>query len=71
MPVPYAIMSLVNGISHLFSSDYPAIYMVSSTVMEEAEAEDVGGSFHGVVGHVEPSHPTDNDAGYGSGFDSN
>jgi hypothetical protein len=69
VPVPYAIMSLVNGVSHLFSSDYPAIYMVSSNVMKEAE--DAGGSFYGVVGHVEPYESTNDDAGYGSGFDSN
>jgi hypothetical protein len=30
-------MSLVNGIRHLFTPDYPAVYMVSSTVMKEAE----------------------------------
>ena len=69
VPVPYAIMSFINGVSHLFSSDYPAIYMVSSNVMEEAK--DAGGSFNGVIGHVVPYESTNDDAGYGSGFDSN
>ncbi|OSS45914.1 hypothetical protein B5807_08267 [Epicoccum nigrum] len=69
VPVPYAIMSLVNGISHLFTPDYPALYMVSSTVMQEAT--DAGGSFCGVVGHVEAAQFQDSDTGYGSGFDSN
>ncbi|KAL1591328.1 hypothetical protein SLS60_012072 [Paraconiothyrium brasiliense] len=69
VPVPYAIMSLINGVSHLFSPDYPAIYMVSSNVMEEAK--DAGGSFDGVIGHVVPYEFTNDDAGYGSGFDSN
>jgi hypothetical protein len=69
VPVPYAIMSLVNGISHLFTPDYPALYMVSSTVMQEAI--DAEGSFCGIVGHVEAAQSQDSDTGYGSGFDSN
>ena len=68
VPVPYAIMSLVNGISHLSTPDYPALYMVSSTFMEEAE--EAGGTFRGVVGHVEPGDSSDSDNGYGTGFDS-
>lgn len=69
MPIPYAIMSLVNGISHLFTTDYPALYMVSSSAMQEAV--EAGGTFCGVVGHVEDEKSDDSDTGYGSGFDSN
>lgn len=69
VPVPYAIMSLVNGISHLFSPAYPAVYMVASTVMEEAE--EAGGSFCGIVGHVKSVTSSDDDTGYGSGIDFN
>jgi hypothetical protein len=63
VPVPYAIMSLVNGMSHLVTPDYPAVYMVSSTVMQEAE--EAGGSFCGIIGHVEPVPSSDEDTGYG------
>ncbi|KAF2850055.1 hypothetical protein T440DRAFT_532408 [Plenodomus tracheiphilus IPT5] len=62
-------MSLVNGASHLFTPDYPAVYMVSSNIMQEAE--DTGGIFCGIVGHVEPADSSESDTGYGSGFDSN
>lgn len=69
VPLPYAIMSLANGISHLFTPDYPSIYMVSSGTMQEAI--DAGGVFIGVVGHVIPVKTSDDDTGYSSGFGSN
>ncbi|KAF1978308.1 hypothetical protein BU23DRAFT_563929 [Bimuria novae-zelandiae CBS 107.79] len=69
VPVPYAIMSLTNGLSHLFTSDYPALCMISSPVMQEVI--DAGGDFSGIVGHVLPVHGSSDDTGYGSGFGSN
>lgn len=68
VPIPYAAMSVINGISHFFTPDYPSIYMVSSGVMQEAI--DAGGIFFGVVGRVVPVPTSEDDTGYGSGLDS-
>jgi hypothetical protein len=46
--IPYALMSFVNIISSFFTPSYPAVYMVRSTVMEEAERR--GGVFDGWIG---------------------
>jgi hypothetical protein len=67
VPVPYAIMSSVNGISNLLTPDYPSLYMVHSEIMDEAEQ--AGGAFHGIIGRVIPLQGPENDDGYGSSFD--
>jgi hypothetical protein len=47
---PYAVMSLMNLISCVFSPDFKGIYMTSSGVMEEARAR--GGVFEEIVGEL-------------------
>jgi hypothetical protein len=49
--VPYALMSFVNIVSGFFTPSYPAVYMVRSSVMEEAEGR--GAVFDGWVGELE------------------
>ena len=48
--VPYALMSFVNVVSGFFTPSYPAVYMVRSSVMEEAERR--GADFEGWVGEL-------------------
>ncbi len=48
--VPYIIMSIVNLAAQLATPDYPTLYMVRSTEMEEAERR--GGAFEGVIGRL-------------------
>jgi len=46
--IPYALMSFINITSGFVTPSYPAVYMVRSKVMEEAERR--GGFFDGCVG---------------------
>jgi hypothetical protein len=48
--IPYALMSLVNVTSGILTPSYPAVYMIDSTVMEEARRR--GGIFDGVIGQL-------------------
>ena len=50
--IPYAIMSLINLSAHIVAPDYPALYMVRSEVMDEAEARG-GHKFDGTVGMIQ------------------
>lgn len=47
---PYVIMSILNFFGQIATPDYPALYMVRSEIMTEAERR--GGYFHGEVGHL-------------------
>jgi hypothetical protein len=49
---PYAVMSVVNLLGNLITPQYPAVYLVRSSVMTEAELYG-GCSFDGVVGTLE------------------
>ncbi|KAF8247175.1 hypothetical protein K440DRAFT_601480, partial [Wilcoxina mikolae CBS 423.85] len=49
--VPYALMSFINIVSGFVTPSYPAVYMVRSKVMEEAESR--GGVFDGCVGELD------------------
>ena len=49
--IPYALMSLVNVTSGILTPSYPAVYMIDSTVMEEARRR--GGIFDGVIGQLD------------------
>lgn len=48
--IPYIVMSLINLFGTMLTPDYPAIYVVRSLEMSEAEAR--GGCFDGIVGSV-------------------
>lgn len=50
---PYAVMSLVNLIVSIMCPQYPSLYMVRNSVMDEAE-ERFGRTFDGVVGRLRP-----------------
>jgi hypothetical protein len=55
---PYAVMSIINLIGNYFCPEYSTLYLVESSVMDEARAR--GGYFHGVIGRVaEISEPSD------------
>lgn len=47
---PYIIMSIVNFVAQVATPDYPALFLVRSDVMNEAERR--GGIFDGVVGRL-------------------
>jgi hypothetical protein len=47
---PYIVMSIVNLIAQVVTPDYPALFLVRSDVMNEAERR--GGMFDGVVGRL-------------------
>lgn len=49
--IPFMLMSLLNLISHIFTPDFPACYLVRSPIMAEAEAR--GGLFDGMIGEVD------------------
>ncbi|KAF8241333.1 hypothetical protein K440DRAFT_629597 [Wilcoxina mikolae CBS 423.85] len=53
--LPYAIMTLVNILSGLFTPSYSSVYMVESTLMKEAENR--GGVFEGTVGVLDECEP--------------
>lgn len=53
--IPYAFMSLVNLLGAAFTPSYPALYMIHSDVMEEAERR--GSRFDGVVGRLVYEEP--------------
>ncbi|KAF2115362.1 hypothetical protein BDV96DRAFT_599709 [Lophiotrema nucula] len=48
---PYAVMSIMNLLGNLCRPDYASLYMVESSIMDEARAR--GGTFYGTVGRVE------------------
>lgn len=48
---PYAVMSTVNLLANLVTPTYPAMFMIRTPAMEEAEHE--GGFFEGHIGDVE------------------
>lgn len=48
---PYAVMSIINLIGNLCRPEYPSLYMVESSVMDEARGR--GGLFEGAVGRVQ------------------
>ena len=48
---PYLIMSIVNLLSTILTPDYPAMYLVSSEVMDEARRRE-GSRFEGIVGVI-------------------
>ncbi|KAK3934875.1 hypothetical protein QBC46DRAFT_347178 [Diplogelasinospora grovesii] len=52
--IPYLVMTVVNLLAQIASTDYPNVYMVGSPEMEEARGR--GGVFDGVVGNLEPDH---------------
>lgn len=54
--IPFVLMSLVNLATHLFTPSYPALYLVSSPELKEAEGR--GGIFSGVVGTVLEDTPS-------------
>jgi hypothetical protein len=55
---PYAVMSIINLIGNYFCPEYSTLYLVESSVMDEARAR--GGYFHGVIGRVsEISKPSE------------
>jgi hypothetical protein len=45
--IPYAVMSFINLIANLTTPDYPALYLVRTEAMDDAEAD--GGKFVGAV----------------------
>jgi len=47
---PYAVMSVVNLIGNLCRPDYPSLYLIESSAMDEARKR--GGVFSGAVGRV-------------------
>ncbi|KAK0612532.1 hypothetical protein B0T17DRAFT_564833 [Bombardia bombarda] len=49
--IPYLIMSIVNLVAQVATADYPTLYMVNSSEMEEARRR--GGVFDGAVGTLE------------------
>jgi len=60
---PYAVMSVLNIIGNLVTSDYPKLYLVESEVMDEAKQRE-GAKFDYVVGRIvaaEGSHTNDED----------
>jgi hypothetical protein len=48
---PYAVMSMVNLVGNLCRPDYASLYMVESSIMDEARKR--GGVFNGIVARVE------------------
>ncbi|KAF2466959.1 uncharacterized protein BDR25DRAFT_71735 [Lindgomyces ingoldianus] len=50
--VPYVLMSILNLIGQIASSEYPTLYMVHTDIMDEAKKR--GGIFDGVVGSLTP-----------------
>jgi hypothetical protein len=48
--VQYAVVSVVNLLANILTPDYPALYMVRSEVMKEAEGR--GGKFDGTIGEI-------------------
>jgi hypothetical protein len=48
--IPYGLMSLLNILCGILTPSYPAVYMVKSSVMEEAMRR--GGVFDGIVGEI-------------------
>jgi hypothetical protein len=48
---PYAVMSVINLIGNLCRPDYPSLYLMESSAMDEARKR--GGVFDGAVGRVE------------------
>lgn len=55
---PYAVMSIVNLLGNLCSPDYPAPYLVESSIMDEARQRPLG-YFSGTVGRLEEEHVLD------------
>ncbi|KAH6677092.1 hypothetical protein B0J14DRAFT_583468 [Halenospora varia] len=55
---PYFVMSLVNLVANIFCPQYPAIYMVRNSVMDEAE-ERYGRTFEGVIGRLRETSSVD------------
>ncbi|OCL14532.1 hypothetical protein AOQ84DRAFT_26150 [Glonium stellatum] len=55
---PYAVMSIVNLIGNLCCPDYPALYLVESSIMDEARQRPLG-YFSGTVGRVKEEHALD------------
>lgn len=49
--IPYFLMSLVNLMGAILTPDYPAVYMVRTEIMTEAERRE-GACFEGVVGRL-------------------
>jgi len=55
--IPYAIMSLVNFIANIMTPDYPAMFMVRTKYMDEAEGH--GGIFNGAVATIYAEQETE------------
>jgi len=53
--VPYALMSLINILCSFLTPNYPTVYMIKSTTMEEAIRR--GGQFDGTVGELCETDP--------------
>jgi hypothetical protein len=53
---PYAVMSVINLIGNLCRPDYPSLYLVESSAMDEARKR--GGLFHGAVARVQEEEST-------------
>ena len=58
--IPYAIMSGLNLLASLVAHQYPTLYLVRSSVMDEAERR-TGKRFHYVVGRIVDDSGTDSD----------
>ena len=61
--IPYGLMSLVNILCGLVTPTYSAVYMVNSTIMEEARAR--GWTFDGTVGKLCENTEKDSSVGFG------
>lgn len=48
---PYAVMSIMNLVGNLCRPEYPSLYMVESSTMDEARSR--GGLFEGAVGRIQ------------------
>ena len=55
---PYAVMSIVNLLGNLCTPDYPALYLVESSIMDEARQRPLG-YFSGTVGRLKEEHALD------------
>ena len=57
--IPYVVMAIINLLAQLLSNDYPELYMIHSSEMDEATRR--GGHFEGVVGALHHAEDTEVD----------
>lgn len=63
--IPYALMSVVNTLATFTTPNYPASYLIRSSIMDEAKLR--GGRFEGVIGELCESDTRDSLKGVVSG----